>query len=116
MLLEQFAALVNQLFLHLQQAGGMPRAERIDETNGVYPGQLRPLYRRFYDFPGALALERVTSERGKILMAAAGRVLQARHEKTGAPLDVRVPYETSRRVGSAVAAALLPALNKPGAF
>lgn len=88
---------------------GDRRAERIFETIGTYLGYTLPLYHRFYSFNDVLVLGRVTSGRGgEILIAAAHCVLQDLYGETGAPFNVRVPDEKSRRVGQAVAAASLP--------
>lgn len=102
--------LPERLLLAQSLAGkGDPRAERIFETIGVYLGHTLPLYRRFYDFNDVLVLGRVTSGRGgELLMAAAHCTLQQLYGEAGAPFNVVVPDERSRRVGQAVAAASLP--------
>lgn len=92
---------------------GDHRAEQIFETIGGYLGYTLPLYRRFYEFQDVLVLGRVTSGRGgEVLMAAAHCVLQCLYGEEGPPFHVRVPDERSRRVGQAVAAASLPALDR----
>lgn len=92
---------------------GDRRAELIFETIGGYLGYALPLYHQFYQFNDVLVLGRVTSGRGgEILMAAAHCVLQDLYGESGAPFNVRVPDEKSRRVGQAVAAASLPPLAK----
>ncbi|MCZ7593135.1 MAG: ROK family protein [Kiritimatiellae bacterium] len=91
---------------------GDKRAERIFETIGAYLGHTLPLYRHFYDFGDVLALGRVTSGHGgEILIATAHIVLQELYGESGAPFQLIVPDERSRRVGQAVAAASLPPLS-----
>ncbi len=101
------------LLVQRMAAEGDRRAEQIFETIGTYLGHTLPLYRHFYTFNDVLVLGRVTSGRGgEILMAAAQCVLQDLYGEEGAPFEVRVPDEQSRRVGQAVAAASLPPLER----
>jgi predicted NBD/HSP70 family sugar kinase len=88
------------------------RAAKIYETIGVYLGYAIPHYADFYDYQHLLLLGRVTTGRGgDIVLAKAREVLQAEFPELAAKIQLHVPDEQSRRVGQAVAAASLPAIN-----
>jgi predicted NBD/HSP70 family sugar kinase len=88
------------------------RAAKIYETIGVYLGYAIPHYADFYDYQHLLLLGRVTTGRGgDIVLAKAREVLRAEFPELAAKIQLHVPDEQSRRVGQAVAAASLPAIN-----
>ena len=92
---------------------GDERAARIYETIGVYFGYTIPLYAEFYDLCHLLVLGRVTSgEGGNILVRTATEILRTEFPDLAEKISVHVPDEKSRRVGQAVAAASLPALER----
>ena len=65
----------------------------------------------FYDFDTVLILGRVTSGvGGELLVREARRVLEKDFPGLAARIALRLPDETTRRVGQAVAAASLPVL------
>jgi predicted NBD/HSP70 family sugar kinase len=87
-------------------------ARSIYETIGVYLGHALPLYAGFYDMQHVLVLGRVTSGRGGgILLDRAREVLGSDYPELAEKIALHLPDEKSRRVGQAVAAASLPALN-----
>jgi predicted NBD/HSP70 family sugar kinase len=87
-------------------------ARSIYETIGVYLGHALPLYAGFYDMRHVLLLGRVTSGRGGgILLDRAREVLGSDYPELADKIELHLPDEKSRRVGQAVAAASLPALN-----
>jgi hypothetical protein len=87
-------------------------ARSIYETIGVYLGHTLPLYAGFYDMQHVLVLGRVTSGRGGgILLDRACEVLGSDYPELAKRIALHLPDEKSRRVGQAVAAASLPALN-----
>jgi hypothetical protein len=90
--------------------GGSQGAEEIWQTIGVYFGYAVAHYARFYDVGQLLLLGRVTSGKGgPIILERAQDVLKT--EFPGLSLNLSLPDEKSRRVGQAVAAASLPALD-----
>ena len=94
-------------------AKGDSRAVKIYETIGVYLGCAMAHYAEFYDFRQALILGRVTTgQGGDIVIETARQVLKNNFPEVAAKIELRVPDEKSRRVGQAVAAASLPALQK----
>lgn len=87
-------------------------ARSIYETIGAYLGHTLPLYASFYDMQYVLVLGRVTSGRGGgILLDRAREVLGSDYPELAEKIELHLPDEKSRRVGQAVAAASLPALN-----
>ena len=89
-----------------------PRAAKIYETIGVYLGYTIPHYADFYEFRHLLILGRVTTgEGGNLIVNEARKVLQSEFPELATKIALHVPDETSRRVGQAVAAASLPALE-----
>ncbi|MCH7825470.1 MAG: ROK family protein [Acidobacteria bacterium] len=90
---------------------GDQRAGRVFETVGAYLGHAVPWYRVFYDFDTVLILGRVTSGvGGELLVREARRVLEDDYPELADRVVLRLPDETTRRVGQAVAAASLPML------
>lgn len=93
-------------------AKGDSRAAKIYETLGVYLGYTLPLYADFYEYRHILILGRVTTGKGgDIVIAKAREVMDAEFPDVAKTIAVHVPDEKSRRVGQAVAAASLPAIN-----
>ncbi len=91
---------------------GDSRAAAIYETIGVYLGYTAACYADFYDFRNMLILGRVTTgEGGNIILKKAREALQADFPDIAGKIALHVPDEKSRRVGQAVAAASLPALE-----
>lgn len=90
-----------------------PRAVAIMETIGVYLGYALAYYDLFYSPRHVLLLGRVTSGKGgPILVEKAREVLQKEFPEMARRVHLHVPEEeTTRRVGQAVAAASLPALQ-----
>ena len=94
-------------------AKGDVRAVKIYETVGVYLGYGLAHYADFYDFHHALILGRVTTGTGgDIVLEKAREVLRGEFPELAAKMQLHVPDEKSRRIGQAVAAASLPALQK----
>jgi len=93
-------------------ARGDERARRVFETIGVYLGYGIAHYADYYDIGHILILGRVTSgEAGPIIQAKAQEVLRLEFPELAARLNLQLPDEQSRRVGQAVAAASLPAVE-----
>lgn len=92
---------------------GDERAKKIWETIGVYLGYGIAHYADFYDLKHVLILGRVTSgEGGSILIEKAQEVLKTEFPELAERVSLHLPQdESSRRVGQAVAAASLPALD-----
>ena len=87
-------------------------ARSIYETIGVYLAHTLPLYASVYDMQHVLVLGRVTSGRGGgILLDRAREVLGSDYPELAERIALHLPDEKSRRVGQAVAAASLPALD-----
>lgn len=94
-------------------AKGDARAAKIYETIGIYLGCALAQYMDFYDYEQALILGRVTTGKGgDIVIDKAQEVLKKNFPEVAQKIEIRVPDEKSRRVGQAVAAASLPALQK----
>jgi predicted NBD/HSP70 family sugar kinase len=93
-------------------AQGDERARRILETIGVYLGYAIAHYADFYHFRHVLVLGRVTSgQGGPIVLERAQQVLDEEFPELAARAALHLPDELGRRVGQAVAAASLPALQ-----
>lgn len=94
-------------------ADGDERARLIFETIGVYMGYGIAYYADLYDINYVLILGRVTSgEGGHIILERAQEVLKAEFPDLAAKINLVLPDEMARRVGQAVAAASLPAINR----
>lgn len=93
-------------------AQGEERARQVYETLGVWAGYTIAHYADFYDLEHVLLMGRVTSgPGGAILLHKAREVLAQEFPELAARLDLRLPGEAERRVGQAIAAASLPALE-----
>ena len=89
-----------------------PRARRVYETIGVWLGYTLAHYVVFYDLAHVLMLGRVTSGvGGEIVREQALRVLRTEFPDLAEKISLSVPSESDRRVGQAIAAASLPALE-----
>jgi predicted NBD/HSP70 family sugar kinase len=97
-------------------AEGHEGARKIYETIGVYLGYTIPYYGLYYDFSDLLILGRVTSgEGGGVILETARSVLEKEFPEWLERVTMNTPDERMKRVGQAVAAASLPALNQKGA-
>lgn len=95
----------------LMQAGD-PRALRIYQTIGTYLGYAVAHFAEFYDLEVVLILGRVTSgPGGDVIIAGAQQVLQLEFPNLAAQIAFRIPDETQKRHGQAIAAASLPELK-----
>jgi predicted NBD/HSP70 family sugar kinase len=95
---------------HLED--GHEGARQIWEAIGIYLGYTLAHYSDFYEMKHVLILGRVTSGiGGEIILAKAKEVL-AKEFPGLTKISVTLPDERARRVGQAVAAASLPAINK----
>ncbi len=91
---------------------GDEAAELIWRTIGVYFGYALAHYCTFYDLSNVLLLGRVASGRGgAIIVEECRQVLDVEFTALSRQLIVNLPDEKTRRVGQAVAAASLPALE-----
>ncbi|PWH11837.1 MAG: transcriptional regulator [Anaerolineae bacterium] len=92
---------------------GHPGAEDIWRTMGVYLGYSLAHFAEFYEIRHLLILGRCTSGRGgNLLLEGARAVLQAEFPELAGRIALHLPDEKIRRVGQAVAAASLPALQR----
>lgn len=97
---------------HLVDEDVDPELLRIFETIGVWLGYGIADYANLYDIEQVLILGRVTSGRGgPIILEQAQAVLQHDFPELASRLKLALPNERLRRVGQAVAAASLPAIN-----
>ncbi len=99
---------------HVQKLleSGDERAIKIWETIGVYAGYAIAHYADFYEIKHMLILGRVTSgEGGHIILEKAKEVLSVDFPDIAKTVQLHLPDEKTRRVGQAVAAASLPALE-----
>lgn len=94
---------------------GNVAARRIFSTIGAHLGFTVPWYREFFDFDTVLLLGRVTSGAGgDIIRRRAADVLAEHFADREPAVELRLPDESTRRVGQAVAAASLPAIRVAG--
>lgn len=90
------------------------RARKIFETIGTYLGYTVAHFWDFYDLENVLILGRVTSGTGgDIIIEGARAVLKAEFPEIAARVAFHIPDEKDKRHGQAIAAASLPALEKP---
>jgi predicted NBD/HSP70 family sugar kinase len=90
------------------------RARKIYETIGTYLGYAVAHFTDFYDLENLLILGRVTSgPGGDLILAGAKAVLQAEFPELTGKIQFHIPDEKEKRHGQAVAAASLPAIQKP---
>ncbi|MDR1599892.1 MAG: ROK family protein [Oscillospiraceae bacterium] len=95
-----------------EAAGGHAGALAIYDTIGVYLGWELAWYARFYQIKHVLILGRVTSGvGGERALAKARETLAAVDPALAGRLTLRLPDESSRRVGQSIAAASLPQTN-----
>jgi predicted NBD/HSP70 family sugar kinase len=93
-------------------AQGDERAARIYQTIGCYLGYAVAHYADFYELRHVLILGRVTSgQGGQIILAEAKMVLQDEFPALLDQISLNLPNEANRRVGQAIAAASLPAVQ-----
>ncbi|HLO67925.1 MAG TPA: hypothetical protein VK188_12955 [Holophaga sp.] len=93
-------------------ADGDPRAAALFDTIGACLGYALAWYAEFYDLENAMILGRVTTGAGGERILAVAREVLAREFPELAPrVSIFLPDEKSRRVGQAVAAASIPALE-----
>ena len=91
---------------------GDERAHKIFQSIGVYMGYAIAYYAEFYDINQMLILGRVTSgEGGAIILNGANEVLTAEFPEVAEKMELSLPDEMARRVGQAIAAASLPAME-----
>lgn len=92
---------------------GDPDALRIWQSMGIYLGYAIAHYADFYHLKHVLILGRCTSgQGGHLLLDGARQVLEADFPELATRIQVQLPDEKSRRVGQAIAAASLPALDR----
>lgn len=90
---------------------GDSRAEKIFDNIGVCFGYTIARYCEFYEIEKLLILGRVTSGKGgDIILGRAAEVLKKEFPEYASRVEFRIPDETSRRHGQAVAAASLPVI------
>ncbi|MEW6073818.1 MAG: ROK family protein [Planctomycetota bacterium] len=93
-------------------ATGDERARRIYETIGTYLGYSVAHWAEFYSLRHVLVLGRVTSgPGGEVILATAGKLLRAEFSDLAARVALRTPGEKEKRLGQAIAAASLPAID-----
>jgi len=91
---------------------GDARAGRLWETIGCYVGYAIAHYADFYSIKHMLILGRVTSgQGGNIVLDKAREVLRAEFPELAGRIALHLPDESTRRVGQAVAAASLAAIE-----
>jgi len=99
-------------FVQEMAQSGEERAKQIFETIGCYVGYGIAHYADFYVLRNVLILGRVTSGvGGSIILRQAQEVLRKEFPELAQKVRLRLPDEATRRVGQAVAAASLPALE-----
>lgn len=95
--------------------GGDERAVKIWESIGVYLGYAIAHYASFYKIDHLLILGRCTSGMGgELTLERAAAVLRTDFPALAERIGLHLPDEKSRRVGQAIAAASLPALDPKG--
>lgn len=100
-----------------QLEDGHPGVANIWRTMGIYLGYSLAHFATFYNIRHLLVLGRCTSGRGgTLLLEGAHAVLQAEFPELFKRITLHLPDEKIRRVGQAVAAASLPALDKANSY
>jgi predicted NBD/HSP70 family sugar kinase len=103
-------------FVQEKLEAGHEGALRIWQSMGVYLGYAVAHYADFYELKHVLILGRCTSgSGGQLILDGAREVLRAEFPELAARINIQLPDEKSRRVGQAIAAASLPALDQGGA-
>lgn len=91
---------------------GDSKAKAIWQSIGIYTGYALAHYLNFYQATHVLLLGRVTSGRGgELILEWAERVLETEFPELYRRVQLHLPDETARRIGQAIAAASLPALE-----
>jgi predicted NBD/HSP70 family sugar kinase len=99
-------------FVQEKLESGHEGAIKIWESMGIYLGYGLAHYADFYDIQHVLILGRCTSGRGgDLLLEGAKKVLNSEFPDLANRIQLHLPDEKIRRIGQAVAAASLPALN-----
>ena len=95
-------------------AAGDTRAIAVYDSLGIYFGYAIAHYADFYDLRHLLLLGRVTSGvGGDVILQGASAVLRAEFPYLAEKIHLHLPDEKDKCHGQAIAAASLPALNKP---
>lgn len=96
-------------FVQEKLEAGLPGAEKIWQSMGIFLGYGLAHYAEFYETQNVLILGRCTSGRGgTLILENALQVLKAEFPELAERLHVQLPDEKSRRVGQSIAAASLP--------
>lgn len=99
--------------LQEKMRAGDELAAKVYETLGVYLGYALAHYADFYDLKHVLILGRVTTgPGGEIIRDKSMEVLKEEFPEIAEKALVNLPDESNRRVGQAIAAASLPAIEK----
>jgi len=99
--------------LQEKMKAGDPLAARVYETLGTYLGYALAHYADFYELKHVLILGRVTTGAGgEIILEQARNVLRQEFPELAARVSIALPDEKNRRVGQAIAAASLPAIQR----
>jgi len=99
--------------LQEKMKAGDPLAARVYETLGTYLGYALAHYADFYELKHVLILGRVTTGAGgEIILSQARNVLRQEFPELAARVSIALPDEKNRRVGQAIAAASLPAIQR----
>ena len=89
-----------------------PRAQQIFHDIGVYLAYAVVQYSHFYDIEHMMCMGRVLSGKGgDMILDVANKVLADEFPELAKKCEIIAPDENTRRVGQAVAAASLPAVN-----
>ncbi len=100
-------------FVQQKLEAGDQAAHQIWQSMGIYLGYAIAHYADFYHLKHVLILGRCTSgQGGHLLLDGARQVLEAEFPELASRIQVQLPDEKSRRVGQAIAAASLPALDR----
>jgi predicted NBD/HSP70 family sugar kinase len=100
-------------FVQQKLEAGDKGAAKIWQSIGIYLGYALAHYADFYDLKHVLILGRVTSGRGgPLILNGANEVLKSEFPELAGQIELQLPDEKSRRVGQAIAAASLPAINE----
>jgi predicted NBD/HSP70 family sugar kinase len=100
-------------FVQQKLEAGDQAALQIWQSMGIYLGYAIAHYADFYPLKHVLILGRCTSgQGGHLLLDGARQVLEAEFPELAARIQIQLPDEKSRRVGQAIAAASLPALDR----
>jgi len=99
--------------LQERMRAGDPRARGVYETIGAYLGFAVAHYAEFYELGHVLVLGRVTTGAGgEVVVEQARTVLRSHFPGLSDAVSIALPDESSRRVGQAIAAASLPAVEQ----